>query len=78
MWDSAIVPCFVVHSSFAIISMGNFALFVYLVSRDCCVAHPHDATGLNVVCDCGISRSYSHESLVRIAYAQKPPLNRPY
>ena len=39
------------HSRFAIISMGEekagcFTLFVFLVSRDCCVALPHDATGL--------------------------------
>ena len=26
--------------------------FVFLVSRDCCVALPHDATGLSAVCDC--------------------------
>ena len=32
-----------------------FALFVFLVSRDCFVALPHDARGLSVVCDCGIS-----------------------
>ena len=32
-----------------------FALFVFLVSRDCCVALPHDATGLSAVCDYGIS-----------------------
>ena len=32
---------------------GCFALFVFLVS--CCVALPHDATGLSTVCDCGIS-----------------------
>ena len=38
---------------------GCFALFVFLVSRDCCVALPHDAMGLSAVCDCGISRSYS-------------------
>ena len=30
---------------------GCFALFVFLVSRDCCVALPHDAMGLSVVCD---------------------------
>ena len=30
---------------------GCFALFVFLVSRDCCVALPHDATpGLSAVC----------------------------
>ena len=44
-----------VHSSFAIISMGSFALFVFLVSRDCCVALPRDATGSSAVCNCGIS-----------------------
>ena len=48
------------HSSFAIISMGKRDLvallcFVILVSRDCCVALPHDAKGLSAVCDCGIS-----------------------
>ena len=47
------------HSSFAIISMGKragcFALFVFLVSHDCCVAIPHDVIGLSAVCDCGIS-----------------------
>ena len=47
-----------VHSSFAIILIGKrelFALLIFLVSRDCCVALPHDATGLSAVCDCGIS-----------------------
>ena len=50
-----------VHSSFAIIVMGKreragcFALLVLLVSRDGCVALPHDATGLSTVCDSGIS-----------------------
>ena len=34
---------------------GCFALFVFLVSRDCCVALTHDAMGLSAVCDCGIS-----------------------
>ena len=34
---------------------GYFTLFVLLVSRDCCVALPHDATGLSAVCDCGVS-----------------------
>ena len=34
---------------------GCFALFVFLVSRDCCVALPHDATGLSAVYDCSIS-----------------------
>ena len=31
---------------------GRFALFVFLVSRDCCVALPHDVTVLSAVCDC--------------------------
>ena len=32
-----------------------FVLFVFLVSRNCCVALPHDATGLSAVSDCSIS-----------------------
>ena len=32
-----------------------FALFVFVVSLDCCVALPHDAMGLSAVFDCGIS-----------------------
>ena len=49
-----------VHSGFAIILIGEeragyFALFVFLGSHDCCLALPHDATGLSAVCDCGIS-----------------------
>ena len=31
-----------------------FALFVFLVSCDCCVTLLHDAMGLSAVCDCGI------------------------
>ena len=34
---------------------GCFALFVFLVSCDCCVALPLNARGLSAVCDCGIS-----------------------
>ena len=34
---------------------GCFAKFVFLVSRDCCVALPRGAMGLSAVCDCGIS-----------------------
>ena len=34
---------------------GCFALFVFLVSRDCCVAFSQGAQGLSAVCDCGIS-----------------------
>ena len=49
-----------VQSSFAIILMGKrkraccFALFVFLVSRECCAVLPHGAMGLSAVCDCGI------------------------
>ena len=32
-----------------------FAKFVFLVSRDCCVALPGGAMGLSAVCDYGIS-----------------------
>ena len=28
-----------------------FALFVFLVSRDCCVALPHATTDLSAICD---------------------------
>ena len=41
-----------VHSSFAIISMGKkelVALRVFLVSRDCYMVLPYDATGLSAV-----------------------------
>ena len=34
---------------------NGLALFVFLVSRDCCVALPRDAMGLFAVCDFGIS-----------------------
>ena len=48
-----------VHSSFAIALIGKraacFAYFIFLMSRDCCVALPRGAMGLSVVCDCGIS-----------------------
>ena len=48
-----------VHSSFAIILMGKragcFSYFVFLMSRDFCVALPRSAMGLSAVCDCGIS-----------------------
>ena len=33
---------------------GYFTLSVFLVSRDYCVALPHDVMGLSAVCDCGI------------------------
>ena len=34
---------------------GCFALFVFLVSRYCCVALLYNVMGLSAVCDCGIS-----------------------
>ena len=51
---------FVSDTSFAIILMGEeragcFALFVFLVSRHCCVALPRGATGLSAVCATGLS-----------------------
>ena len=55
-----------VVSSFAIISLGKrvlrwCALIAFLMSFDCkCfVSLPHGAMGWSVVCDCGISWSYS-------------------
>ena len=62
--DSVIVLCFVVGYFASILVLQSsrwgreiwvFALFVFLVSRGCCVALPRDATGLSAVCDCGIS-----------------------
>ena len=49
-----------VHSSFCNHLDGEerascFALFVFLVSCDYCVALPRSAMGLSAVCDCGIS-----------------------
>ena len=35
--------------------VGCFALFVFLVPRDYCMALPRGAMGLSAVCDCGIS-----------------------
>ena len=65
LWGSVIVICFDVRYAVSILGLqssrwgreiaGCFALFVFLLSRDCYVALPHDATGLSAVCDCGIS-----------------------
>ena len=64
LWDSVIVLCFassffvsflVLQSSRWEERAGCFALFVFLVSFDCWVALPHDATSLSTVCDLGIS-----------------------
>ena len=66
--DSVIVLCFVVRYFASILVLqssrwgreraGCFALFVFLVSRDCCVALPHNVTRLSSVCDC-VFPSYS-------------------
>ena len=54
MWDSVIVLCFVVGYMYYALGKraGCFVLFVFLVSRDCCVTLPHDTTGLSEVWDC--------------------------
>ena len=44
-----------VHSVHGEERTGCFALIVFLMSCDICVALPHDATGLSAVCDCGIT-----------------------
>ena len=48
-----------IHSSFVIILMemrylATLLSWVFLASRDCCVAIPRGAMGLSAVCDCGI------------------------
>ena len=62
--DSVIVLRFVVRYFVPILVLqlsdgkergGCFALVVFLVSPDSCVALSHDATGLSAVCNCGIS-----------------------
>ena len=65
LWDSVIVLCIVVRY-FVVCNhldgeerAGCFALFVFLMSRDCCVALLHGAMGLSAVCNCGISISFS-------------------
>ena len=66
MWDSVIVLCCVVHYFMSILVCNHldgekivradcFAQFVFLVSRDCCVALPRGVMGLSAVCECGIS-----------------------
>ena len=64
LWDSVIVLCFVVRYLVSILvknhlegeeRAGCFALFVFLVSRDCFVAFPPGATDLSAVCYSGIS-----------------------
>ena len=64
LWESVIVLCFVVHYFMSILVLhhldgeeraGCFAQFVFLVSRDCCVALPRGAMVLSAVYDCGIS-----------------------
>ena len=63
LWDSVIVLGFGVRHFMSILvfnhldgddKTGYFALFVLLVSPDCCVALPKIVKGLSAVCDCGI------------------------
>ena len=49
------VSILVLKSSRWVGGAGCFALFAFLVFRDCCVANPHDDMGLSAVCDCGTS-----------------------
>ena len=51
-----------------------FALFVFLVSRDCCVALPHNTIVCLQFCDCGMSLSYSLTTLKDFKNAS-PSLN---
>ena len=46
---------------------GCFAKFVYLVSRDCCVAIPLSAMGFSAVCEC--DTYYFWVSFMRTAMA---------
>ena len=64
MWDSVIVLGFVVCRFVSTLvcyhldgeeRAGCFALFVFLMSRDCCVALPRGVTGLSAAYDSGIS-----------------------
>ena len=64
MWDSVFVLCFAVRYFMPILALhhfdgeeraGCFAWFVFLVSRDCCVALPRGAVGLSAVYECGIN-----------------------
>ena len=64
LWDSVIVLYFVVHYFISIVVFKSsrwgreswlLTLFVFLLSRYCCVSLPHDAKGLSAVCDYGIS-----------------------
>ena len=64
LWESEIVLCFVVRYFMSILvcnhlegeeRAGCFALFVLLVSSDCCVALSRGSMGLSAVCDCVIS-----------------------
>ena len=59
-----------VHLSFAIILMGKRELVACLVSRDCCVVLPHDATGLSAVCDRG---NPDHTHLLFLLYLNRFP-----
>ena len=64
MCASVILLCFVVCYVVSIVvcdhlhgekRAGSFILFVFLVSRDCCLALPHGATDFSAVCNLDIS-----------------------
>ena len=64
LWESVIVLCFIVyHFLSSLVFLLSWwgreswlpANFVFLASRDCCVALPCDAMSLSAVCDSGIS-----------------------
>ena len=59
LWESVIVLCFSIryfmsnHLDWEE-RAGCFVWFVFLMSRDGCVALPRGVMGLSAVCDCGI------------------------
>ena len=66
LWESVIVLCFGVRFLRSLLVLQSsgwererelvaLLSFVFLVSRDCCVALPRGAMGLSAVCNCGIS-----------------------
>ena len=64
LWDSVIVLYMLCYFMSNLVLQSHsdgeeradcFALFAFLVSGDCCVALPHDATCLSAVCAYDIS-----------------------
>ena len=53
LWESVIALCY--FMSILVCNQLCFASFVFLVSRDCCVALPCGTMGLSAVCGFGIS-----------------------